>query len=333
MGLIIRQAVFKDLEHPWKRLYRSNKYLSPYASFEYNEIFIRNYRFGVKRALLRTRFYELSDDHGHSVMIIPLYGIGKRFYIFGDLAATGYLDFIYDDHCTCEVFTEGFALLGQKLPGCTLIINELNEKSLLDNYLSSQYQCLGTNPCVNIAFGSDYDTYFKSLAKGVRQNIRTSRNRLEREILPWRVDVLMDEPLSLGMKRDILRVYNKRTKTRYGINVNLLRKILRQVKNPITISTACMPDNFNAVLRIRDKVVAFLSGYVSNDGSTVIVPRHAIDADYSCYGIGTLLISETIRWLASNTGIRNLDLSRGAEKYKFALGGTGHNNHSYEIHF
>ena len=69
----------------------------------------------------------------------------------------------------------------------------------------------------------------------------------------------------------------------------------------------------------------------TNDGKAIVVPRHAINDDYNLYCVGALLITETIKYCINETAIRNLDLSRGDEKYKYTLGGQSHYNHSYRI--
>ncbi len=80
-------------------------------------------------------------------------------------------------------------------------------------------------------------------------------------------------------------------------------------------------------------MAGFLSGYINNGHSAVVFPRLAIDSDFSDYRPGYLLITETIRYMIENTDIRNMDLSRGDEKYKYDLGGVEHYNYFYDLVF
>lgn len=331
MNMKLKSANFKQLEASWEDLYSANHRLSPYSSYEYNAIFLRNYHYGWTRILLMTRFFRLVNSCGETIMVIPLYGTRKKYYLFGDLASTGYLDFIYDESTNAECFEEAFCLLGKKLHGCTLLLNRINEKSMLNDYLSARYPYKRKEVCVNIAFDSGFDAYMSSLNKKTRHNINTVKNRLMKDGLSFRLEVMINERIDARKEKEILSVYEKRQKTRYSIRCGPVSNTIRRLKNPICLSTACMQGNFNAILRFNDKQAAILCGYVSNDNRTVVIPRHAIDQTYAQYSPGLLLISETIRWLSLHSSVRNLDLSRGDEHYKYLLGGVDHFNYSYEI--
>jgi len=340
----LRKTNFGNLETIWRNLYKGNEFLTPYSSFEFNKIFYKTYRFGLRRAFFKAAFYEVIDNHENTIMIIPLFGNKNKYYIFGDLAGTGYLDFIYKRDCAYEDFDNAFKLLGNELKGSKLFLHKINEKSKLNDYAASNDAFrrngrVDEDICVKISFDSDYGEYFKALSKSVRQNIRTSRNRLEREGLNYRLDIMIDEVIPSKLKDEMLKVYNQRIVEKYARSevsifikaVRALAEATRRYVNPITVSTAKMNGNFNSMLHIDNSLVAFLSGYITDDDTTVIIPQHAMDSRYSRYGPGALLISETIKWLTQNTTIRNLDLSRGSEKYKYSLGGKEHYNYSYEI--
>ncbi len=331
----IRQATLKDLKDKWERLYERNPALTPYSSYEFNCMVCRYYRCGASRLFFHTKIFEILDQDDNTLMIIPLYGQGGRYYIIGDLLMTGYLDFIYGADAREEDFAQALALLQKELKGSRLCLNKVNQRSRLNDYLSPRYPAVEQpeSTCVSIAFGSDYDAYFQSLSKNIRQNIRTRCNRLQRQDLPWEVDVKIDTSIDPKMKSEILGVYNERSFDKNQAQVGWLLRLTRHYLNPITISTMKMAGNFNSVLRIDGAIAAILCGYVNSDQSTVILPRIAMNSAYSQFSPGLLLITETIRWLIDNTGITNLDLSRGDEAYKFALGGKAHHNYAYVLDF
>ena len=331
MGMKLQRVNFKQLKGSWEKLYSANHRLSPYSSYEYNAIFLKNYHYGWSRIFLWTKLYRLVNSSGNTIMVIPLYGFRKKYYILGDLASTGYLDFIYDETLNPKCFEEAFCLLEKKLHGSKLFLNRINEKSMLNDYLSSQYSCQRREVCVNIAFGSGYDAYMATLSKKMRHNIQTIKHRLMKDDVTFHVEVMINEKVGPQKQNEILSVYEKRQKLRYSIRCGPVINTIRRLKNPICLSTACMQGNFNAILRFNDKLAAVLCGYVTNDNRTVVIPRHAIDQAFAQYSPGMLLITETIKWLNAHSGIRNLDLSRGDEHYKYLLGGVDHYNHYYEI--
>jgi len=320
-----------DVKDVWERMYASNHALTPYSSYSFNEIVSHYYRFAPKRARFRTKIFEIIDDSQNTVLIIPLYGRGENYYLMGDLLMTGHLDFIYKKVVGNEEFAQAFILMKSELKGTKLFLNKISERSKLRDYLDANYTYTRKGICINVSFGCDFEAYTKSLSKNMRRHIRNMYNRLKRESVDWGVEVIINTPISDRMKGEILKVYNDRDVEKNLTQLGWLFKIVRHHFNPITVSTANMEGNFNSILRIDGELAAFSSGYVTNDNSTIISPRGAMNSKFSRFSPGLLLDIETIKWLTRNTKITNLDLSRGNEEYKYALGGKEHYNYSYEI--
>jgi hypothetical protein len=153
---------------------------------------------------------------------------------------------------------------------------------------------------------------------------------MNREGLKYKTNIIIGNKINLKMRLKMMNIYHKRESERNKRKVNLIIKIIRIFFNPITISTINLKNSFNAFLYIDNKMVSFLSGYITQNNK-IIIPRHAIDSDYYQYCVGSILITDTIKWLMENTLIRDLDLSRGAEPYKYTLGGKEHYNYSFLI--
>lgn len=81
-----------------------------------------------------------------------------------------------------------------------------------------------------------------------------------------------------------------------------------------------------AVLEIEGVTAAMMILFREHDG--VIVPKLAINTDFSRYSPGHVLISE---YFKSRSSQFVFDLSRGAEQYKTALGGSVYYNYGFEI--
>ncbi len=331
--MLLREVKLTDVKDAWQRLYSSNYALTPYSSYQFNKIASRYYRFAPNRYLLRIRIFEMLDDNQTTIMIIPLYGRRNRYYLLGDLMMTGHLDFIYKQDISNEEFAQALALLQEELKGTKLILSKISERSKLNDYLALHYPILDKKICINVNFGSDFEMYIQSLSKKTRRHIRNMYNRLQRAGVNWEVAVMMNTPIENRMKSEMLRVYNSRAADKDSKNSSIMQRLGRNYTNPITISTARMEGNFNAILRIEGTMAAINCGYVTNDNSTVIVPRGAMNSKYAWFSPGMLLDLETMRWLIHNTDITNLDLSRGDEEYKYSLGGTEHYNYFYTLDF
>lgn len=329
----IRKVSLRDVKDEWERMYASNHALTPYSSYSFNEIVQHYYRFAPKRALLRIKIFEILDDNQNSIMIIPLYGKGHRYHILGDFLMGGHLDFIYDSGRGNEEFEQAFELLKNELKGTKIILNKISQRSKLHDYLDLHYPSLQKDICVNINFGTEYEAYFESLSSNTRHRIHNMFNRIKREISTCELEVMMRTPVPRSLKGEIVRLYTQKYFDKNEARAGWALIKSWRYTNPITISTMRMEDNFNSILRMNGIIVAVLCGYVDNDECTIITPRGAMDRNYSRYNPGTVVILETIKWLTQNTKITNLDLSRGNEEYKYALGGKEHYNYSYEIDF
>lgn len=329
----IRRVKMRDVKEVWERIYASNHNLTPYSSYAFNRIVCRHYKFSPKRIWFRTKIFEVLDDNNDTVMIVPLYGNGQSYYLIGDLMMTGHLDFIYRHDTGHKEFAQALALLQNELKGAKLILNKISEHSRLNDYLASNYPNADNKTCVNIHFGTDFEAYVKSLSKNMRRHIRNMYNRLSRSELNWEIEIIMNAPVDSKTKNEMLRIYNNRASDRYGKERGLLIRLGHRYINPITISTARMKGNFNSILRIDGEIAAFSSGYVTNDGKRVILPRGAMNGDYASFSPGLLLDLETIKWLIHNSCVTDLDLSRGDEEYKYNLGGQEHCNYFYSFDF
>ena len=127
----------------------------------------------------------------------------------------------------------------------------------------------------------------------------------------------------------IIGVYVKRHKERYGLDTGRLKQWFLKHQNFATRYYIDAPNAFTAVLYINNEIVGFLSGL--HNERTLIVPRLSINSEFRRYSPGFILICETIKHLQKNTAIRCLDLSLGDEQYKYQLGGKTHLSYRFSI--
>lgn len=317
----IRKISFKNSKETWNSLYNSNGSISPYMSYEFQRIYKQNLWAGEKRLGAKYEVYMAIDDQ-KELCVIPMIKKGIYYYIAGDLCATGALDFIYDSNLCVEYMLAILNELRKTLNG-KIILNKIPEETVLGHaLLLSDYK---KETCVSIKFPSDYEDYFKSLSKSVRQNIRTAKNRMNRENKKYEFSVRMG-----GIERDtnkeIMLLYNQRSAERQNRKIHPIIRFVRENFNPITKCSLELDNAFLSMIFIDDVLAGFMSGFLTSDGKKCIVPRLAINSNYGVYCPGSLLISDTIDYFIQETDVRILDLSRGDEKYKYSMGGEEHYN-------
>lgn len=176
-----------------------------------------------------------------------------------------------------------------------------------------------------------YENYYAQLSKHTRQNLRTAYNRMNKDGISCSLEIVAGKPVPQKLFRDIMTVYYNRHASRYGVKTSAIKKYYLQ---RIDFSTRCLqqyPDNFAAVLYMDDCVAGFMAGMQDADGSRIIIPRLSINEMFLKYSPGMVLINEAMQYLTEKTSISRLDLSKGAEQYKFAMGGNCYYTYSMQI--
>lgn len=318
----IKEEPFNKVEKIWNDLYsKMLTQTSQYMQYDFQRIYKKHLKIGKQRAGMKYRVYVVYDNN-EPKCIIPLIckSNGKDYYLAGDLCSTGCLDFIYDPELSVNDMSEVLFLL-RIIRGGILHINKMQKNSLVFQSILSFFPDVSyrEQKCVKICFGEDYDNYIKKLSKSVRQNIRTAHNRLNREEKAESYEYYYGK--NILNDKEFLKLYHKRANEKNSTNRNILIEKVSDTFNPITRALKEMDNAFTSVFRIDGTIAGVMQGFIGKDNRSVIIPHLAINSEYSVYSPGALLISETIRYLISDTSVRELDLSRGEEKYKYSMGG------------
>lgn len=180
---------------------------------------------------------------------------------------------------------------------------------------------------VSIQF-AEYETYIKSLSKSTRQNLRTAKNRIQRDSKDLKLVTNFQESLSKQKIDECISIYAYRQENRYG-SAFLNRLSINTIN--YTSSLMRKSKGFLIILEIDNKVGAFMFGYMNKECGSFEVPRLAINNEYSFYSPGMLLVDKSIEFFTKNTTVRCLDLCRGTEPYKMKMNGGIYNTLNFTI--
>lgn len=333
MEVTITKYADRDRE-VWDRLYRSNPALSAYQSREFMEQYLKTAKLGKRRIQLRSEILLCSLGDAQIICPLAIDRRKKEIFLLGDFSAVGYCDLIYGPDTTDAQFDAVFAALKKRYPGSALKFNKVNESSGLCAYLMRGGSSGSQSECVCVSLGDDYDAYYQSLSKHSRQNIRTAYNRMNRDGRKYEFQIVQGtDRLTKQQRDDIIRVYCTRMHDKFGKEVlpYPIMYTAQRYFNPIVRSLNILDNQFQALLYIDGELAAFLSGLRNGDGSRIVVPRLAMNDAFDFYEPGIILLRETADFLCREYPNTELDLSRGNEKYKFAMGGKTHLNYSFVI--
>lgn len=276
---------------------------------------------------------------GQTMMIFPLcrYTGSRRYCVLGKLNGFQIYDILCKPGLTQTEITEMVRFVLEELQAESLIVDYLPENAALYKAVTAlaEQGVIRVEQTVNenviIHADEGYDPYYAALSKSTRQNIRTAYNRLSKAELPVRLEVVAGKPLPGALLDQILEIYCDRHQEHYGVATPPIKRFyLRH----LDFSTRCLqhsPDNFYAILYLGDRIAAFMAGLVNTDGKSIIIPRLSISHDFLPYSPGVVLINETVKHMTSHMGITRLDLSKGAEKYKFSMGGRSYPTYFMQI--
>lgn len=329
-----------SLRSAWKELEHSGKGIkSVYQSYYVNSVVKRRMLIYSLQEKYSVRYLQLLED-GKTLMILPVckYRGTDRYCSVGKFNGFQVYDFIYGKEMTIGKMQQCLEFVLQALKAEKICLYNVPGDSVLYACISDAEEPLqgyrvsvngNDNVCIDTQL--DYDVWHSGLSKSTRQNIRTAYNRMNTDGVTMRFEIARGEKIKSGTLDCLIDLYCKRHSERYHVETSSLKKLyLRH----LDFSTTCLrahPDNFYAAVYMNDKLAAFLSGMVEKGGTSAIIPRLSIEDEFSKYSPGVVLINETVRKMTSDLNIRYLDLSKGAEKYKFSMGGQPYNTYNIEI--
>ncbi len=340
---------WNELSQIWKGLYKNNPYMTAYQSYEFLTITGKGWSDKRPWVLLglREKNYILYKK-GEAIAIAPL--LVRRcknvYYVYfrGTYTSAGHLDFLYRPDWNYSDFEYLLNWIKGSLGETKFFLDRVSEKSISISFIRKYFQPnenqIKMSKCVSIPIKDNYNNYFNSLSKSIRQNIRTSYNRLNRNDTKMDVVVYFNTSIAYeyNVQQEILKLYCKRMarkNVRGGPLQHIVGSLLRIAKsrNPMLKAMNGISFGFHALLYIDNNLAAFCRGFLCND-NRIIIPQFSIDSTYGWFSPGGLLINETIKKLIEKQDepkIKEFDLSRGAEKYKYAYGGVTHYNYSFWV--
>lgn len=288
------------------------------------------------RLFEKYRLYSIRQDDTVLVSAALVEERDGNLHFLGSRTNACYHDFtLYDGADDADVVQLLLSIAGDN-KGKTLSLEDLSETSVLANELLSRGFIAKEHPSFAIHLPSSYEDYFSGLSKSTRQNIRTAFNRVDRseDIEKVSLKHYRRSQISESLIRRLDAVYLKRRaewKDAKTISLGKISQLLRPVQDPIYRASRMLECSKISVLYFDDSIAAFMVAFDYPGGT--IVPRLAIDSDFSFYSPGIAMLILYIRELYEEGRGDSfvLDLCRGEELYKKKLGGTESKIYSFDI--
>ena len=311
----------RRLRKTWDRIYRdSERITNPFQSFTPNRIYYDVFHLSIRRLLLQPRFIHAQDSG--SEVIFPII-VDRRRKRITEYAPLDYYDILCLGSTDLVTFVLGW--IRGRYPGYEMVFSRINQSAILSAFVDKTHAA--AEKCVRIPLDKEnYDGYYRSLAKHQRQNLRTAYNRLDKESISFSLEEIAADSLPRKLKKECEALYEERKATKYTPG-SVIKRIYTKITKPVfRIMTEIESGSF-LILRLNGRPAAVMAGAYTKEKDEFVVPVLFSNAEMLRYSPGILLINEAAKELIGK-GIGSLDLARGEEPYKYAMGGVAHRNYT-----
>ena len=339
---IYHQSNYAELKSVWEVLERGSE-MTYFQTYRWNTMLLS----GVPNdsAWSETCFVVAYREQ-QPIMIAPLWIIKKTYrivhkpavFVLGTGGWSDYLNFIYDSFYP-EAVKAILEYVKKSYGYLPMTFSSLKGSSSLARYLQTSQLVLSDvmGQCVTLDLPQTYEAWWQSLSKHTKQNIRTAKNRLEKDGIDY---TLCFDNQEID-KHYCIAVRNARSQkklTRDEGKVSLPKCVKRWIKSKFC-SIPCkgyMPildDEGAMVMTIcnQQELMAYFHYSIDPVHRQVVVLSAGVVDKYTKYSPGIILMTAFIDILISNQDIISVDFTRGDEPYKLALGGNRMENHTITI--
>ncbi len=321
---------FEEISADWHQLFNQSN-LSTFSSPEWHQVVLELYRATtLTKRLRKIRYFSFADE---DTIAVGFFAIakksGKKIVEFSPLLGpSDYYDFITGPNPYADTMRNILVRIAADHRADEIHFAHVKSDSALAQALQ-RFPMTEVNAldCVAIDLPGDYDAYFSSLSKSVRQNIRTAYNRLRKDgqEAEFRLYTKAEiNRIDFAALKDMYTSRNAYRKEKYGWKTRTFKFLnhpFSREKDMFELDSIKSTDFSLGILKIKGETAAYFFGFERN--GSIEINRVVINHEHRFYSPGLLLLNEYIK-NGIPEGLRIVDLTVGDEKYKFDLGGKVH---------
>lgn len=324
----LKKEKLHNLKDRWNNIVSRNTTMQPYQDWEMTW-YIHKYYLPFTFVEKEIPQYFSFNENGETIAIAPMvrrYGDKQPYANFGKAPTMAVKDFIYPSDMHIEKMEECLMLLKEELG--SIHFYDVPEYSLLYKVLENIGKRCKDHVYTTIPYGGGYESYYQSLTKHMRQNIRTAYNYLVKNDISYSFEIIKGTNLSKVDENTIMEIYLDRRGDHKKTD-SFFHKLYLKHLHYYTVAHRRLECSYFGILRINGKIAAFWSGFANPNKDYISCPRLALDRDFTRCSPGIILLCETAKILEQETGMCQLDLSRGNHDYKMRMGGVNYYSHDY----
>jgi len=309
---------FKNLREEWNRLLQRSYANTIFLTWEWLYAWWEVFGAGGKLFIVVVR-----DQSGMLVGLAPLFIRKTRYYKFPvrEMAFIGMglsdrQDFIISGE-NINIIDEIISKIQENIGKWDIVcLEQIPDDSLLAKKEFTKYflpEIELSSLCPFIKLEGNWETYFKSIKRDFRTEIRNRIKKLN-EIGNWEFKVDR-KPIDVEMLINSIKDIEQRSR-----KMEIEKDLLSSFKNRAFLSKVCNFCTENnwldfSTLRIAGKLVAYSLGFIYNE--THYGYNTAYDKEFFKLSPGKIVINEKIKWFFENKYIiKVFDFSRGDSQVK-----------------
>lgn len=245
----------------------------------------------------------------------------KGIYILGYDTYPDYLNLIYDD--TDDVMLDfAFSEIRKRYMYIPIFWDYILSNTVFGRWCEAHADFYFDKISVSIHIPDSKSEYDAKLSKNTRQNIRTAKNRIEKDKRDYRA-FIYEKTDDRELLNKLNSMYLKRARTKNKTLDEFLHFIhtcLREKNyNIIEQSMMRMEESFLMLVCIDGETAGYLYGL--KDRKAIRIMRNCFDMKYAYYSPMTTAIYDYVIKLIQERSFTELDFTRGTEEYKLKMGG------------
>lgn len=334
-----RPSEFSALEKHW-RVLENGRDMTAFQQYGWYKIINGSYREEKAKRIFRKWLYLLVTDNEKPLMIAPVQlvragiyfkgaGIRRGVYIIGRRTYSDYLNFIYKSF-EPEAFNMITDYLKRRYHTSFYQLEQVLKATELYSHIHSSYRAESHEiENVSVFLPESFEQYSKMLSKSSRQNIRTAINRAAKNGLNFKyeftdnIDDGMIETFT-EMRRERIRQKNEADLGGLPATHRIYLRLRELISSRFSVGHDVLKENYRPwclLIKEKNTVAGFFFGIRSK--SCLYVMLVGVNDEFSWYSpnISNMYLFIKGLYEKGSDEIKQIDFTKGAEKYKFDLGG------------
>lgn len=332
---------FDAIRDAWLEL-ETGKEMTIYQAFKWNQLLAEEQFNTFVFGLFTSIVVYIVKDTNETKLILPLiiqkrnnktkwFGRKRGIYILGHGSYSDYLNAIYKN-ITDSDLKDLFNKIHQDYPKYEYTFTDLIQGTTFERFVSGLgLEELESTVSVAVEKADSIREYTKMLSKHVRQNLRTSLNRMKKDQLDYEYKVVEGVITDDEVLNKLRELHVERMIEKNNVDTDLIHKL----SSAIRISYRAHKENNNNIIyesmRTMEKsvfVLVFLNGELSGylyglkETHTIRIMQNCFKSKYKFYSPMFRGAYDFLIDCYENPEIERVDFTRGNEPYKYQLAGV-----------